>query len=189
MENRLLDACRTFPEEIWEISSFFTTQFPVLTSQNDLESVNFFKEKAIQPRICVVKMEIDQGKKKLVSRKLLCSKMQISWYKSDRWCSNEGSEFEKDQNYLTHLVVCSNFDSNHFEVVIHVGHLLRSSERAMGPPFPLNIFPCTPQPLNHKLWSQTPKPSTPIPKPSTLICNPTPHTNPNPSDPNHRLAP
>ena len=45
LENRLFDACRTFPEEILEISSFFTTQFPVLTSQNDLESVNFFKKK------------------------------------------------------------------------------------------------------------------------------------------------
>ena len=30
--------------------------------------------------------------------------MQISWYKSDRLCSKEGQEFEKDQNYLTHLV-------------------------------------------------------------------------------------
>jgi len=58
-------------KKLKKIYSFFTTQFPVLISQNDFESVNFFKEKAIQPRICVVKMEVDQGKK---NSKVLCSK-------------------------------------------------------------------------------------------------------------------
>ena len=69
-----LHAEHSISEEIQEISSFFTTQFPVLISQSGLESVNCFFKKAIQPRICVVKMEIDQGKKNLVSSKLLCSK-------------------------------------------------------------------------------------------------------------------
>jgi len=52
----------------------------------------------------VVKMEIDQGKKTLFPASFCVVKMQISWYKSDRLCSKEGLNFEKDQNYLTHLV-------------------------------------------------------------------------------------
>ena len=74
LKNRLISACRTFSEEIEENLILLYHTIPRTISQNDHESVNFFLKKAIQPRICVVKMEIDQGQKNIVSSKLLCSK-------------------------------------------------------------------------------------------------------------------
>ena len=72
LENRLFCLPNILCEEIEEMSSLFTTQFPVLISQHDLGSVNCLKK--IERRIFVVKKEIHQGKKYLVSSKLLCSK-------------------------------------------------------------------------------------------------------------------
>ena len=42
LENRLFPPCRTFFEETDRIGPLLTTQFPVLISEFDLESVNFF---------------------------------------------------------------------------------------------------------------------------------------------------
>jgi hypothetical protein len=74
LENRLFPACRTFPEEIEENLILLYHTIPRTNTSERSRISQLFQKKAIQPRICVVKMEIDQGQKNIVSIKLLCSK-------------------------------------------------------------------------------------------------------------------
>ena len=92
LETRLFPTCRTFFEGVKPFRTLSYHTIPRANISIRSRISQLLQKKVIQPRICVVKMEIDQRKKTLFIASFCVVKMQISWYESDRSCGNKGTE-------------------------------------------------------------------------------------------------